>query len=128
MQLLCTRQERHQQGLSSVKVGRRTYVRAMAPRKATVGKKHVRRRVATVKDTTKLICRGDSKAITQVEDRLHAQLQPRGSVDLQIFRYGTMQLKTQMVLSNWQLTTMRQLRREWGGGCLDSDRRVTAPQ
>ena len=117
LHVLCHRKEKNHHGLSSVKVGQRTYVRTMAPRKANVGKRHVRRRAATVKDTAEWICSGDSEAITQVQDKLRADLQPVGTVRLQIPMYGTLQLKAEMVLSNWQLRTMRRLLGEWGGSC-----------
>ena len=51
LHVLCHRKEKNHHRLSSVKVGQHTYVRTMAPRKANVGKRHVRRRLAAVKDT-----------------------------------------------------------------------------
>ena len=50
------------------------------------------------------------------EQKLYRDLKPDGLVEIAVPSYGTLQLKTELLLCDHQLRILRGLLREWDGG------------
>ena len=85
------------------------------PNKPKVGERQLQRKVEQVRDLMDWSSQGDAQTIEKVQQKVRTATAPPGVVELTIPDYGTMQLKTELLLCDFQLRTLRSMLSSWGG-------------
>ena len=119
-------------GLKCIKVqtgGRpTTLMQVTNPSKDSVTARQVRNKKEAVNTFAEWTCRGQVPMHTAVMEKLTKSVQDPGVMQLVVPQYGTLQLKTDLLLCDSQLRTLRRIFASWGGHKLAGWRRLAAQE
>jgi hypothetical protein len=115
---LASRVVQNTHGMDSLQLqmagGRQTFLRVPQPQQREVKTKQLSRKVHMVRDFMSWVGGGVQQVVESVHQRLYKFLKPDHHVNIQVPKYGTLTLKTDVVLSKTQLRVMARIFADWG--------------